>query len=221
MQEEVSHLAKERDEIARLIQDKGAKLSLRGGDTALDTLRTKKTDLEHFITRIEGVQKEAASAATLGLAKMLERARLFEAEADFDQAIALYEKVLKASPEQRKVKDHLAKLKADWSLKDHPKHKDARAFLVSTWPRLEVPELKNKLDKAHEALAVCKIVGDKLTPLKVVQADIAHAAHLTKYLDTLKRQDSVDNRAQAKAVGQVIEGLARLHQEATALAGKK
>src|SRR5262249_7042143 len=100
MQEEVSHLARERDQIARLVQDKGAKLSLRAGDSALEALQLKKTDLEHFIARIEGVQKEAASAATLGLSKMLERARLFEAEADFDQAISLYEKVLKASPDQ-------------------------------------------------------------------------------------------------------------------------
>jgi tetratricopeptide (TPR) repeat protein len=151
---------------------------------------------------------------------MLERARLFEGEADFDQAIALYEKVLQASPEQAKVKDYLAKLKADWAPKN-PEHRDARVFLVKTWPKLDVAELKNNLGKAHEALAVCKAASDKLTPLKVMQANVAHAAHLTKYLETLKRQDSVDNRAQAKAIAQVIDGLSRLHQEATALTGKK
>ena len=54
-----------------------------------------------------------------------------------------------------------------------------------------------------------------------MQADVLHAAHLKKHLDTLKRQDSVDSRTQAKAIAQVIEGLRRLHAEATALAGKR
>jgi tetratricopeptide (TPR) repeat protein len=220
MDGEVNHLTLERDAILRQASEKSAKLDLRQGEEALDALRKKKQDLQRFITRIEEVQKESTSATTLGLAKMLERARLFEAEADFDQAMALYEKVLQASPDQPRVKEHLAKLKTDWTPKD-PKHAEARAFLVKIWPRLEVSELKKNLDRAREALAVCQEAQDRLTPLKVIQANAVHAANLQQRLDTLKRQTSADNPAQAKEIVGLIQGLSRLHAQATALAGKK
>ncbi len=154
----------------------------------------------------------------MALAKLLERARLLEGEAEFDQAIALYDKFLVASPDQPKVKEHLDRLKAAWATKSS-QHKEARYFLVGTWPKVEVAELAANLAKAHAALAVCKDAQDRLTPLNVMQADVLHAANLKKLLDTLKRQDNADNRAQLKALIPVSESLRRLHAEATELVG--
>ncbi len=184
----------------------------------LETLRRRREDLERFITRLENVQKESTSEATLGFAKLLERARLLEGEADFPQALELYEKVLKARPDQPKVKEHHEKLQAEWVVRN-PQHAEARAFLMATWPGLAVPELAKGLVKAQEALTVCKKVQDRLTPRKVIRANVVHAANLQKELDALKRQDNEDNRARAKVIAQVIDGLRRLHSEATALAG--
>jgi tetratricopeptide (TPR) repeat protein len=215
---EIDYLMLERDQILRQAREKSAKLGLRDGEAGLGALRKKKEDLEGFVVRIEKALHESKS--DLGLAKLLERARLLEGEADFDQAIALYERVLKESPEQPKVKEHLAQLKADWAPKN-AKHKEARAFLVGFWPTLDVAELKKEnFDKAHGALAVCREAHDKLTPLKVMHANVVHAANLKKHLDALKRQDSDDNRTQAKVVAQVADSLRRLHAEAKALAGK-
>src|SRR5262249_61189035 len=112
----------------------------------------------------------------------------------------------------------LAKLRIDWSVKD-PKHAAARAFLIKVWPKLEVRELKKNFDKARECLAICRNAQDRLTPRKVALANVVHAANLRKQLDTLRRQDSVDNPAQAQEIAQVIEALRRFHAEATAPAG--
>jgi tetratricopeptide (TPR) repeat protein len=219
MVSEINYLTVERDDILRQASAKAAQMDLRQGEIALESLRRKKQDLERFVSRIESVRKEATSAATLGLAKMLERARLFEEQADFDQAIDLYKKVLEASPDQPKVKDHLAKLRTDWALKN-ARHAEARAFLTKVWPGLAVHELAKNLDKAKEALSTCRDAHDHLTPLKVVQSNAIHAAHLQKQLQALKNQTNADNPAQARQIVQVIDGLRRLHKDATDAAEK-
>ncbi len=218
MDGEISYLVQERAQIRRYADEKSVKLDLRDGEVGLESLTKKKEELASFVARIDSAVKDSASEKTLGLAKILERARLLEGEADFDQAIGLYDKFLAASPDQPKVKEHLDRLKTAWATKNS-QHKEARAFLVGIWPKVEVAELAKNLDMAHAALAICKEAQDRLTPLKVMQADILHAANLKKLLDTLKRQDNADNRAQLKALVPVAESLRRLHAEAAALAG--
>ncbi len=216
---ELEYLTQERQLISKQAEEKKVALDLRDGDTGLTALGKRKEDLARFVTRTRDILKESRGEKTLALAKMLERARLLEGEADFDQAIALYEKVLAASPEQSKVKDYLDRLKAEW-LPRGPAHAQARAFLMETWPRLEATDLASNLNKAQKALAVCREAGDTLTPRKVLRMTVLHASHLEKQLDTLKRQESSDNIAQAKVIAGVIEGLRRLHAEATVAAGK-
>jgi hypothetical protein len=193
---------------------------LREGEQRLGELRERRAELQRFIARIEEVVKEAQSETTLALTKLLERARLLEQDADFDQAIALYEQVLLAAPEQTKVKAQLDKLKAAW-LPKNEKHAQARSFLLQTWPRFDVVELTAQLPMAEKALTVCRDAGDRLTPLKVLQANTAHVAQLKKRLDALRRQDSEDSRNQSKTLAQVAEGLRRLHTQALELAGRK
>jgi len=220
MDSEIRDLTQEHDEILRQAKDKMAQLDLRDGDLALHALEKKKKDLELFVSRIDAALKESKNATKLGLAKTLERARLYEGEAEFDKAIALYAQVLEASPDQGKVKEHLAKLKKEWEPKD-AKHAEARAFLIGTWPKLEVLELQKNLGKAREALALCGDAKDRFTPLKVMQADVVHAANLKKYFDTLRSRESVDNRTQMQTIAQVIQGLSRLNADATALSQRK
>jgi hypothetical protein len=220
MDREWQQLAMERDLITRQANEKSAKFDLREGEATLTALGKKKKELARFVDRVEAAVKESTSPATLALKKMAERAKLFEVHADFDEAIALWEKILEARPDQPQIKDHLAELKTAW-LPKNAKHAEARAFLTKTWPRLEVSELSKNIAQARAALAVCKDAGDKLTPLKVMQAGLIHASNVRKQLDALARQNSVDSASQAKAIAQLIEGLRWLDQEATALAGKK
>jgi hypothetical protein len=221
LQAELKYLNRERDEISRLAKEKNLSYDLREGEQQIDELRQQTKDLQAFVQRLERVIKEATgSEKALGLHKLLERAGLLEKEAEFDQAIRLYEQVLRASPDQAKVKGHLDQLKQDWTEKGK-KHKKARKFIYETWPTLEVADLQKNLDTARDALAACRDAGDKLAPQKLLRANATHTANLQRQLDTLKRRDSEDNRNQAKTLGQVSEGLRRLHNEAATFVGPR
>jgi hypothetical protein len=70
-------------------------------------------------------------------------------------------------------------------------------------------------------LAVCKDAGDRLTPRRLLRANTLHVGRLKDRLEALRRQNTEDSRTQIKLIAQVVEGLRRLHQEATALAEMK
>lgn len=218
MTNEVEQLTLEHDQLLRQATERKIareQLDLREGEQRLTELGEKHKELNKFVQRLEKVLQESKSEKTLGLAKLLERARLLEGEADFDQAIILYEKVLAAAPDQAKVRAQLEQLKKAWAVKGD-KHADARAFIYQVWPRLDVRDLKPNLDKAQKALAMCLEAGDRLTPLKMLLASNSHVSSLKKHLDALRRQDTEDSRTQAKVIADVADGLRRLHAEAAA-----
>jgi tetratricopeptide (TPR) repeat protein len=217
---EIKYLEGERDQLRTLAKEKKWTFDPREGDREIAGLNKQAKDLSDFVMRIENVLKDPGSEKSLGLVQLLERARLLENEAEFDQAIRLYEQVVQASPGEKQVEAHLGKLKKAWA-PVNAAHEEARAFLTKAWPALDVAALAKNLDEAAKALAICKAAGDKLTPIKFVRANAAHTANLTKQLDTLKRRDSEDNRNRAKALAQTGETLSRLHQEAAEWIGAK
>jgi hypothetical protein len=221
MAAELKYLIRERDEISQLAKAKNLSYDLRQGEQQIDELRLQAKDLQAIVQRLERVIKEAAgSEKALGLHKLLERAGLYEKEAEFAQAIRLYEQVVQASPDQTKVKAHLHQLKEAWTEKGE-KHKKARKFIYETWPMLDFAELQKNMDAAKDALAACREAGDKLTPQRLLRANATHTANLQRQLDTLKRRDHEDDRNQAKALGQLSEGLRRLHGEIAAFVGPR
>jgi len=211
--EEVRGLDLERIDIQRLAATHGpqAGLDLREGEQRLDELRGRQKDLERFISRLEKALMEQTLAKNV--IQVLFRARLSEEEADFDQAIALFARALELKAEQPKVQSHLQDLTRIWKLhgKDHGK---ARDFIYKSWPRLELSDLTvKKVTEAAEAYAICTKVGDSLTPRKLLLTNAIHAGNLKKRLDILKRQDSEDNRTEARTISEVAEALGRLHGE--------
>jgi hypothetical protein len=221
LEEEIKYLDREADDLNRLAREKKLAYDLREGRQQIDELRKKAKELQAFVARLDAVLKDAGSdEKTLGLAKRVERAQLLEAEAEFEQAIRLYDQVVQASPEQAKIKAHLDRLRKQWETKDDP-HKEARKFLYETWPTLDVAGLQANMKQAEEALAACRAAGDKLTPQKLMRANVAHKVSLQKQLETLKRRDNEDSRNKAKAITQVSERLLRLHTEAAAFVGAR
>jgi hypothetical protein len=215
---ELADLTTEHAELLRQARTKTppAKLDLAEGEQRLLELRQRHKELQAFVARVESVVKEAASEKTLRLHKLLERARLLEGEAEFEQAINTYREVLKASPDQPKVRAHLNRLQQAWKPLSE-EHTKARQFIYQTWPTLDVNGLKDNLAKARAALAICRAAHDKLTPLKLQRTNAVHAGNLKKeQLDTLKRPESDDKNNQAKALTLVAEGLLRLHAETAA-----
>ena len=218
---EVKYLDQERDELQQLSKEKKSKFTWREGEQQIDELRKQAKELQAFVQRLETVLKNAGDEKSLGLEKLVVRARLLEAEADYDAAIRLYEQVVNASPEQsKKVGEHLTKLKDAWKPKSE-RHAAERKFVYLEWPRIEVAELQKNVDRAREAFAVCKENGDKLTVQKLLRVNIGHMTNLKKELDTLKRRDSEDNRNRRKALVQLSEALLALHNEAAAFVRAK
>jgi tetratricopeptide (TPR) repeat protein len=221
VEDELSRLTEEHGELKRLGKENNLaakQFDLREGELRLAELREKHKKLKDFVERIDEVLKQGAQ--NVGLNRMLEQARLLEAEAEFAQAISKYEKVLEASPDQSKVRGHLDQLKRAWALQGL-KHAEARTFVYETWPRLDAAALKKNLDAARQAFATLKAADDRLTPQKMLQANTVHAAHLKKELDRLRQKDTDDNRNQAKVIAQVALGMVQLTEEITAFVGTR
>jgi hypothetical protein len=219
---EIKYLDREQADLSRLAADKKFSYDPREGQQQIDELRRQALELQAFVQRLDGVLKDSAgSDKALGLHQLLERAKLLEGEANFDQAIKLYLQVVQANPEQTsKIKAHLDQLQTNWKVKGED-HAKARAFIYQTWPTLDVAGLKKNLKIAQDALAICRKAADKLTMQKFLHVNVAHTANLKKQLDPLKRRDSEDNRNRAKTVLEVSAGLLRLHNEATAFVGTR
>lgn len=214
--EELAQLMREHAELKQLAQEHklpAARFDLREGEQRLDELRRRREKVTAFIDRVAQAIKEGEE--NIALSQQLERARLLEAQAEFAQAIIVYEKVLAARPKETKVRDHLDELKRDWALHGD-KHAAARAFVYDTWPKLDVTGLKQNLPVARQTLETLKSAGDPLTAEKMRQANAIHVAALAKEVDRLKRNYSVDNANRAKAIAETAAGLSQLHAEITA-----
>jgi tetratricopeptide (TPR) repeat protein len=217
LEEEIKYLDREQDELARLAKEKKLTQNLREGAQQIDELRERAKALHSFIQRIESIP---ASEKSSGLHKLLERALLLEAEAEFDQAIRLYKQVVQASPEQSNVKTRLDKLEEAWTEKGK-EHGEARAFIYQTWPALDIAGLQQNLDVARKHLHACQTAGDKLTPRKLLRVNAVHTINLTKQIETLKRKDSEDNRNRAKTLLEISQSLLRLHNDAATWVGAR
>lgn len=223
LEEEIAHLKQEAGELktqAAALKPALSRFDLGEGEQRLADLHARRDELRAFVERLDKVLAETKGEKDLGLHAMLERARLAESEADYDQAIALYKRVTDAGGKQPKLEAHLQQLEKAWQPRT-PRHAQARVFLYDVWPKLELGDLSKNLEKARESLAACQDAGDRLTPRRLVQANVVHTANLKKKLETLRQTDSEDNRNQAKQLSVVVEGLVRLHTDAAAFLAKR
>jgi hypothetical protein len=221
LEEEIAHLKQEAGQLkTQAATLKAPRFDLGEGEQRLADLQARRDELQALIERLNKVVAENKGEKDLGLHKMIERARLLESEADYDQAIALYQRVLDAGGKQAKLEAYVQQLQTAWQARS-PRHAQARVFLYDVWPRLELGELGKQLDKARESLAACQDAGDRLTPRRLVQANVVHTANLKKKLETLRQTDSEDNRNQARQLSVVVEGLVRLHTDAAAFLAKR
>lgn len=220
LEEEIDYLDGEKGKIQRQAGTLKIVAELDRGDAWLRELRQRHKEMQERAGRYEEVLKETKEAKALGLKGLLEAARTHEDLAEFDQAIALYDTLLKASPGLSKVEERLAKLREAWALSG-PEHKEARRFLLETWPRVEVMDLDKHLPVAKKSLEVLKGAGDRLTPIRMVKANVTHGANLSKKLEALGRVGTDDSINQAKVLRRVGRDLLALDEEARVLAGMK
>ncbi len=214
--EELDYLKREyadlRDQ-AKLHKLAAKQFNLADGAQRLAELSRRREKLKEFIGDVEAAIKKDEQAKEL--ARVVQRARLLEADADYAAAIALYEKVLKERADETNLRAHLEELRRGWAVRDK-KHAEARTFAYETWPKLDVAGLKKELPTARQVVATLQEAGDRLTARKMMLAEPALAAALKKELDRLRQRDTEDNRSQAKVIGQLAADLEHLHAELTA-----
>jgi hypothetical protein len=183
----------------------------------VQALQKKQRDFQRYISEIEEVVRDETDPARARLRQMAENAQLLEHDAQFDQAIALYEEIVKEArnvPKFQAYRDRLEQLKKAWTPKNE-EHRQARAFLYDTWPKLETAaQVKARLGEANQAFQVCKGAGDRLTPLMLLKANTVHATRLAKRLEGILSSTNVDDQNEGKIIVEVQEGLEKLTNEA-------
>jgi hypothetical protein len=213
IKEDLDSLNAERAELVKDTSKTGG-LDLSEGDRAVQQLGEQTEKLAQFAARQEALIKEAASPERRALEGMLERAQLLEDQADYAQAIRLYETVLAKSKDPvPKLAERLRALKKAWKIPEGDEdHARARDFIYNTWPQLDAAGVKNEVGRALKEFEVCRKRGDRLTPRKLLLTNAAHAANLKKRLEALRfAGDSQDNRAETKALVHAAGELRRLH----------
>lgn len=213
LQADVTSSVQELGSLRKGVEELGgaAKLDLTDGEQRIADLRKIGGQLQDFITGLEKVIKEENDPKRRELLAKIERARLLETEAEFGEAIALYQEVLKGG-EFPELKVRVEKLNAAWELKD-AKHRQARTFIYETWPKLDHRSLKDRLAQGHVALEACKDAGDTLSPQKLLKVAVGHVAKLNELEATLMPMVIADDIKTAELVAEVREGLGKLIQD--------
>ncbi len=194
-------------------QGKAILADLAEGERRLQELRAKREELAAIATGLEKDLQLAQSPKAKDLRTMVQQAKLLESEADFDEAIEMYEKILRVGGEQPSVKAHLQKLQEEWAPKNN-QHRDARKMIYWVWPKVvSATEMKAHLKEARNAFQICQRAGDHLTPVRLLIANIAHLAKLEKELEGLQGEASGENRAKAQTISEVAEELKKLIEE--------
>lgn len=198
----------------------GDKVELADGEQRLQELRKGRQELEQFAAGLEKVIKEESDPRRMEILAKIERARrLLENDAEFGQAIAVYQEVLKEAEAAKfklpEVEKRLQKLQEGWQVKG-PRHEQARIFAYEAWPKLTLDGLKTRLPEARIALDEFRKAGDTLSPQRLLKAAVAHVARLNEQEARLQPATNPDHAKQAEAIAEMREGLGKLIQEVNA-----
>jgi tetratricopeptide (TPR) repeat protein len=215
MDDEVSRL---KDERKNLVDFAGKyRVNLEYGDQRAEAFNTQKKDLAESLAVLAKRLNDANSDEALEMGTLLSRAELLEKQADFEQALQLYERVLKTGAKLNlgtgEVKKRFDRLKRDWMIQS-PDHEEARHFIYEEWPSLDLQGVKANLAKAKASLQHCKDAGDRKTPLKLLLVMQEHMKTLNAALEALRRLDDEDALARFKGMRELGNALKGLQSEA-------
>jgi hypothetical protein len=213
LQEDLTNYRRERDEMLKESAG-GPPLNLGGGETALKQLDTGKERLRDLVGQLGEVVGKENDPKRRELQSKVTQAQLLEGEAEYGKALELYEQVL-AEQDNKDLRDRYTKLKQEWQPRSE-KHRQARDFIYNTWPALDALKLLGHLDEARDAFKVCEQVGDTLGPAKLLKAASEHAGKLQERVNALKVDESEDDRATAKIIAEVADGLTKLIKDVQA-----
>jgi hypothetical protein len=182
---------------------------LSEGDQRLNELKVRRKELQVFADSLNKALQEAKSPER-------QQAQLSENAGDFEEAIQLYEGIVQKEGEQSIVSNHLKKLKESWQIKDES-HRQARNFIYGVWPECKTSDkMKANMEQARKAFQACRAAGDKLSPVKLLRANIAHTAQLNKESEGLEPEKNEEDRTKFETIGVVADELKKLTEEVNA-----
>jgi hypothetical protein len=203
-------------ELARLRREAGRVESnvgpvLEQGDVFVKEVRKRRETLLQWQDDLEKAIKEEKDQEPVrdSYLALLRRAATLQDEAEFGEAIKVYEEILQKHGERPDVRKKLDDLQASWKIKT-AEQQQARDFAYGPWARVKTFEdVRTNLPKAREALDACKRAGDRLTALKLFLAATAAADVMVKVVEELEKSDSdVDrtvNLGQAQKVTEELQ----------------
>jgi tetratricopeptide (TPR) repeat protein len=134
-------------------------------------------------------------------------------DADFDGALKTYDEILKRFGDRLDVRKTRDDLERAWQVKND-QHRQARVFVYETWPNMRtVEDVERNLPKAREALAVCKQVGDRLTPLKLMSTFPTTAEIVGKAVDEIAKSETDTDKLNLPRLQKLSEELGAFIKE--------
>jgi tetratricopeptide (TPR) repeat protein len=213
-------LGEERKELAQVKPLKGQKpLDLSRGDAELESVKKRRKEFAQWIDDLDKKLKEQKPGEEQEVLAAFEQARYHEKQADYGQAIELYEKVF-AKTKNAELGPRLEKLKKAWQPQGE-EHRKARAFIYETWPKLEPGAVtKERVKEAQDALATCRKAKDPFGPRKVLLVAQRYLQPVSQELEELKSSlDTVEtDRKRANDLTEVGKLLSTLIKDAGAAA---
>jgi hypothetical protein len=218
-----AQLSKERSEVEREIN----KLKLAPNerptfdaiDGQLQEIRSSETELQQHISLLEKIQNEENDPAKREAKIQIERAKQFEKDAEYGQAIAIYKKIDKKFwPAD--LEKHLADLEEQWKEKSE-KHKEARQFIFKVWPTLDTNGVATRVEEAEKAFADCKKESDTIGPLRLLKANEKHRQRMAKEAAELKPQLNADDEKPSKQILELLPKLRKLDSDIREYLGRK
>lgn len=196
-------------DLKRVAGSSNPPLALPEGEDRLKELRARLELLEKYVKNLEKIEKDDLDPKRKVLLTQAEEAARLEEQAEYDQAIALYKKLLQEGAADPNVKKRLDQLEHDWAVKNED-HRRARAFIYETWAKLQDPEtMKDKRGELRGAFNTCRDVGDFLTLQKLLRTCTEQRVTLQKLGDSLQPNDE-DDKVKLRTVVEVLDFLKEL-----------
>jgi hypothetical protein len=197
------------EEIARLARISG--LDIAPLRDRIQVLRKTAKSFHDYIAELERVLKEESDPKRVQLRQKALEAKALEEQAKFAEAIALYKEVLREGGDQPQYAEHLAKLEAAWALKDNEAHPQARSFTYEVWPKLQAAtQLRGNIERAKQALQTFIKLDDRLSPLMLQQANLAHVLNMTKRQEELFGSKREEDRQELQTILDLTPDLTQL-----------
>ncbi len=195
-----------------LLKDSGIDVSpVRQRITALEQ---RQQDFRNYIAELERVIKEESDPKRAQWAAKWANARSLEKEAQFDDAIKIYDEVLKEGGQHLNDAGYVEKLKKDWELRNNDSHPKARKFIYEEWQHLKSPEeLRAGVDRAKAALQTFIQLNDRMSPLMLHKANLRHAHNLAKREAELEGSSEADDAKELQLIAELAPMLIKLTDE--------